>query len=217
MGAVACLWAAGWGAVVLSWCGSSPASTRAVIAAIVALAATAGSIVASRVESATAAIVGPGCDGCRVRCGCRLPGGAGRPCTTESLSGGGNLFCGVDGVAPCDLPRDNMLHRDRGVLGDGGDRRGGCGALAGTVSHRRRGPGRRIIGHARCGSQAVDCPDGLVADDTQSRRRQAATRLRRRRPCRPSGTRSPDVDGTTGRFLGVGCIGCSVGRRGPTR
>ena len=50
IGAVACLWGVGFSAMGLGWCGSSPAGNRAVIAAIVALAATAGSIVASRVD-----------------------------------------------------------------------------------------------------------------------------------------------------------------------
>jgi type VII secretion integral membrane protein EccD len=50
IGAVACLWAAGFGAMGLGWFGSSPASSRAVIATIVALTAIAGSIVASRVD-----------------------------------------------------------------------------------------------------------------------------------------------------------------------
>jgi type VII secretion integral membrane protein EccD len=50
MAAVGCLWAAGLGAMVLGWCGTSPASDRAVITAIVAVAASAGSIVAGRVD-----------------------------------------------------------------------------------------------------------------------------------------------------------------------
>jgi type VII secretion integral membrane protein EccD len=50
IGAVACLWTVGFGAIGLGWCGNSPASNRAVIAAILALAATAGSIMANRVD-----------------------------------------------------------------------------------------------------------------------------------------------------------------------
>ena len=50
IGSAACLWAVGFGAIGLGWCGSSPTNIRAVIAAIVALAATAGSIVVSRVD-----------------------------------------------------------------------------------------------------------------------------------------------------------------------
>ncbi len=49
MGAAACVWAAGFGATVLVCSGNPPVSDRAIIAAIVAVAATAGSIVAGRV------------------------------------------------------------------------------------------------------------------------------------------------------------------------
>jgi type VII secretion integral membrane protein EccD len=52
MGAVACLWAAGFGATVLVCSGNTPVSNRAIIAAIVAVAATAGSIVAGRIAAA---------------------------------------------------------------------------------------------------------------------------------------------------------------------
>ena len=57
MAAVACLWAAGWSSVALGSCGGSPASSRAVIAALVALAAAVGSIMASRVDPEPLAVL----------------------------------------------------------------------------------------------------------------------------------------------------------------
>ncbi len=49
MGAVACLWAAGFGAMTLASSGNAPVGSRVAIAAIVAVAATAGSTVAGRI------------------------------------------------------------------------------------------------------------------------------------------------------------------------
>ena len=49
--AAACLWAAAFGAVVLAWSGISSAGHHALIAAIVSAAATAGTIVVSRVDT----------------------------------------------------------------------------------------------------------------------------------------------------------------------
>jgi type VII secretion integral membrane protein EccD len=50
MAAIACLWAAGWSSLALGSCGGSSASSRAVIAALVAVTAAAVSVMASRVD-----------------------------------------------------------------------------------------------------------------------------------------------------------------------
>ena len=113
-------------------------------------------------------------------------------------------------------PTARLLHRDRGLLDGVGDRRGGCGTLAGP-KHRWCGAGRRIAGHARCGGQAVDRPDGPVADDASAAEASDDGTVPAGVRHRQSGTRSPDVDGTPGRLVGIGRIGCGAGRRGPTR
>ena len=49
MGAVTCLWSAGFGAITLVFPGHAPGSPRVVIAVLVAVAAIAGSAVTGRV------------------------------------------------------------------------------------------------------------------------------------------------------------------------
>ena len=60
-------------------------------------------------RSGTAGRVDPGSDRDGVRCGRRFPDSTRWPRTTESLSGGGNLRRGVDGVAPCHLRRERCF------------------------------------------------------------------------------------------------------------
>ena len=135
MGAAACLCAAGLAAIVFVWSGVSPTNHYAIIAAIVAVAATVGSIVAGRVDAEPLPSLTLGITASAFAAVDRLPGGTRRPRTAESLFGSGRLLRRVDRVAPCHVPRDNMLHRHRNVLDNGGDRRGGRGSLA---RHRRK-------------------------------------------------------------------------------
>jgi type VII secretion integral membrane protein EccD len=51
IGALACLWSAGFGAATLAWPGHATAGSRTVVAAIVAVVATAAAIVVSRVDA----------------------------------------------------------------------------------------------------------------------------------------------------------------------
>ena len=208
MAAVACLWAAGWSSVALGSCGGSPASSRAVIAALVALAAAVGSIMASRVDPEPLAVLALGATAtafAAVAGFLVVPGGPAPPnlflaaaiCVAVSTvllhatSGGTTCFLAIAAFS-------TMAAIAAAVAALWPTPTATVGAVLAAVSLAMLGVAARLAIVLTGLSPKMPLSPGESSDD--------GARARRCR-CRSGGTRSPYVDGTTGRLPASAALG----------